>query len=157
MSKLKRKKLNQHLCDVHLEVSWVRSISQTLEETPSPCQYSAGAGADKKCETKQNFTVLTTLQQWPSENKSLGDSQLLKFVYLFIYSFIYLFRKVGGRERERNRERVPAGGGVAEGRRTSQAGSSLSAQSPMQSLISWTKRSWSEWKSRVGRFADWAT
>lgn len=55
MSKLKRKKLKQHLCDVHLEVSWVRSISQTLEETPSPCQNSTGAGTDRKLWNKAEF------------------------------------------------------------------------------------------------------
>ena len=64
--------------------------------------------------------------------------------YLFIYLFIWRASGLGrGRERGRQRE--------------SQASSSLSVQSPTRGPNSWTARSWSEPKSRVGCLTDWAT
>ena len=61
--------------------------------------------------------------------------------------FIYLFL----------RERARAGKGQREGERESQAGSVLSAQSPMWGLMSHTVRSWPEPKSRVRCLTNWAT
>ena len=66
---------------------------------------------------------------------------------LFIYLFIFFWetqREHGKRGRER-------------GEGESQAGSGLSAWSPMQGSISRTMRSWSELKLRIQRLTDWAT
>ena len=62
------------------------------------------------------------------------------------------------RERERERERTWAGvGAEREGRRESQEGSTLSAQSPTWGQNPRTVRSWPELKPRVGHSTDWAT
>ena len=62
------------------------------------------------------------------------------------FFFIYLFWE---KERKRGRERG--------GKRESQAGSTLSAQSPTRGWNPWTMRSWPEPKSRVGCLANGAT
>ena len=70
----------------------------------------------------------------------------------FFFKFVYLFWErekawVGEGQRERERER--------ERENLHQA--PRSAQSPMWGSISQTVRPWSQPKSRVGRFAGWAT
>ena len=62
--------------------------------------------------------------------------------------FIYLFWE---------RESTQAREGLRERKKESQAGSTLSAQSPTQGSISRSVRSWPELQSRVRSLTDWAT
>ena len=71
-------------------------------------------------------------------------------VYLFILrerDRVCVCAQTGEEQRKRERERE----------RETQAGSTLSMQSPTQGLISQTTRSWPEPKLRVGHLTDWTT
>ena len=71
-------------------------------------------------------------------------SQFSFFLFkMFVYSF--------------SRDRESRGGAERGGDRESQAGSSLSVQSPAGGLISQTMSSWAESTSRVGTLTDRAT
>ena len=78
----------------------------------------------------------------------------LEFIDEFYFSFKFLLLLFSHfwRERESNQGR----GREREGERESQAGSTLSAQSPMRGPNSRTVRSWPEPKSTVRRSTDWA-
>ena len=74
--------------------------------------------------------------------------------FLFYIKFIYLFWE---RECTNEWKRTTEWKGVGKGQRESQVGSMLSALSPRQDLISGTRRSWPEQRSRVRCLTDWAT
>ena len=80
-----------------------------------------------------------------------GDQEQLKLYLqkvLFVFSVFYLFW-----ERERAWE---VGTAEKEEEKESQAGSALSAQSPMQGSNPQTMRLWPEPKSRAEHLKDWA-
>ena len=74
---------------------------------------------------------------------------------LFLEFLVFLFKRET--EIERQRQRMNGRGADREEERESQAGSALSAQSPMWGSNSRTMRSWPELKPRVRRLTNWAT
>ena len=82
------------------------------------------------------------------------DFGFLFFVLIFLFFKINIFGVFIYFERERKHTRTRGSEGQREGERESQAGSTLSAQSPTQGSISQTMRSWPKPKSRVGCLTD---
>ena len=125
-------------------------VSNTIK-SPTSCCYTC----PKICHLMVARWQPNHLMQVNSKQGKKKKERQKIFLFMRVSFFFNLF--YFERETDRQTDRQQGRGRERRKERESQAGSTLSAQSPMQGSNSWTMKSWPKPKSRVGCLTNWAT